>query len=330
MHPELFELPIVHVTVKSYGTMMVIGFLLAVLLMRRLMRGQGQNPDYITNVALYALIAGVIGARILYVIDYWPSYREDLFSVFAVWQGGLVYLGGVAVAMAVVLLYLFAQRLPVRMYLDVLSIGLMLGLSFGRIGCFLNGCCFGRVTDCPLGVRFPYGSPAFVNQVYPNPDRNREEPLLDLPTEFFGYMGEDGRWYPADDDKAKLRAGLKPRRLLTNEQVEQVTQGPYQTLPVHPTELYSSADAAILCLLLYLFWRWFGRARPGTTFSLMFVLYGCARFGLEMLRDDNPFLYKEWWIVYRGGTEAQNLGIYMAAVGAVLFVFFLARAWRRR
>jgi len=329
MHPELFQLPIVHVTVKSYGTMMVIGFVLAVLLMRRLMKGQGENPENIVNLALYALIAGVIGARIMYVIDYWPNYRDDPLSVFAVWQGGLVYLGGVILAVAVVLIYLFARRLPVRLYLDVLSIGLMLGLSFGRIGCFLNGCCFGKVTGCPLGVRFPYGSPAYLNQVFPDPGRNRDKPLLDLPAEYFGYLGEDGQWYPVEKDAMKLQAPLKPRRLLTDEQLEQVTRGPYQARPIHPTQLYSSANAALLCLILYLFWRFAGRSRPGTTFSLMFILYGCARFGLEMLRNDNPFLYDKRWAIYPGGTESQNLGLYMAALGVVLLIFFWIRGRKR-
>jgi len=328
MHPELFQLPFVHVTVKSYGTMMVIGFLVAVWLMRRLMRREGQNPEDITNLALYALIAGVVGARIMYVIDYWPSYRDDPLSVFAVWQGGLVYLGGVILAIIVVLLYLRLRHLPVRTYMDVLSIGLMLGLSFGRIGCFLNGCCFGKVTDLPLGVRFPYGSPAYLNQVFPNPDRGRDVPLLDLPAGFYGYLGENGQWYPVEDEKAKWRAGLKPWRLLTDEERDQVTRGPYQALPVHPTELYSSANAAVLCLILCLFWRRIGRLRPGTTFSLMFILYGSARFVLETLRDDNPFL-DEWWTIYRGGTESQNLGIYMAAAGLVLLIVFWIRGARK-
>ncbi len=68
MFPELLELPFVHITVKSYGLMMVVGFLLAVLLMRHVSRRAGQNPDHVTNVSLYALVSGVIGARIFFVV----------------------------------------------------------------------------------------------------------------------------------------------------------------------------------------------------------------------------------------------------------------------
>ena len=105
MFPELFELPVIHVTVKSYGLMMVTGFLLAVLLMRHISRRTGQNPDHVTNVALYALIAGVIGARIFFVADNYSNFKGNFFDIFAVWEGGLVFLGGVMLAIVVIFVY---------------------------------------------------------------------------------------------------------------------------------------------------------------------------------------------------------------------------------
>jgi len=96
--------------------------------------------------------------------------------------------------------------------------------------------------------------------------------------------------------------------------------------------LYSSANAAFLCFILYLFWRRSQKAgqamntkrlfaKPGCTFSLMFILYGITRFLIEFLRDDNPFEYA-WWAVYKGGTVSQNLGIYLTILGIVLIVIF--------
>ena len=108
-----------------------------------------------------------------------------------------------------------------------------------------------------------------------------------------------------------------------------VDKGPYRCLLVHPTELYSSANGAVLCFILYLFWRRSQKtknankflAKSGCTFGLMFVLYGITRFFIEFVRDDNPFEYS-WWAIYKGGTVSQNLGIYMVVLGIVLIIIF--------
>lgn len=319
MHPILFEIPFTHLTVKSYGLMMVIGFLSAVFLIRRLSRNITPNPNLITNAALYSLIAGVVGARLFYVIHYLEQFKTDPLSVFAIWEGGLELLGGVILAITVIIVYMRYHKLAIRKYLDILAIGLMLALAFGRIGCFLNGCCFGRPTNLPWGVHFPYGSYAYHSQVSPNLERNRAEPQLKLPSEFFGYAKEGGLWYPE----------LKPYEELTDEQKEAVENGPYRCLPVHPTQLYSSANGALLCLILYLFWRRSQNAvragkgeklftKPGCTFGLMFVLYGITRFFIEFVRDDNPFEFDSL-------TVSQNLSITLIAVGAVLLIIFHKR-----
>jgi phosphatidylglycerol:prolipoprotein diacylglycerol transferase len=322
MHPELFELPFTHLTIKSYGLMMVIGFLAAVFVIRRLSRDITPDPQLITNASLYTLIAGVVGSRLFYVIHYYDRFRGDLASVFAIWQGGLELLGGVILAILVVFFYLLRHKLPVRRYLDILAIGLMLALVFGRMGCFLNGCCFGKPTDKLWGVRFPYGSFAYNSQVQPNPHRNRDKPYLKLPDEFFNYSF-DGT------EPAKF---VKPYAQLNQQQKEMVNNGPYRCLHVHPTQLYSSAVALICTILLYLFrrrTRYAGGStkegglfnKPGCTFGLMLVLYGFSRFFLEFLRDDNPFEYT-WWAIYKGRTVSQNLGIYLVIFGTVLMVIF--------
>src|SRR5210317_1448299 len=159
MHPELFEIPFLHVSVKTYGTLMVIGFLVAVWLMRRMMRRINQNPDYISNVAMYSLLCGVAGARVFYIIHHHVKPAEWL----AIWQGGLELLGGVIAGIAFLLFYLFRQKLPKRVYLDVLAVGLLVGLGFGRIGCLMYGCCYGKCSTVPWAIQFPYGSPAFYS-----------------------------------------------------------------------------------------------------------------------------------------------------------------------
>lgn len=322
MYPELFEIPFTHLTIKSYGLMMVIGFMAAVFVIRRLSRDITPDPQLITNAALYTLIAGVVGARLFYVVHYFGKFKGDFLSVFAIWHGGLELLGGVVLAILVVFFYLQRHKLPIRRYLDVLAIGLMLALAFGRVGCFLNGCCFGKPTDKLWGVRFPYGSFAYSSQVKADPKRNRPEPHLELPDEFFHY---------SYDSTAPAKF-LKPYEQLTQQQKDMVDYGPYRCLHVHPTELYSSANALLCSVLLYLFRRRSQNAskskkpkklfaKPGSTFALMFILYGITRFFLEFVRDDNPFEYA-WWAIYKGGTVSQNLGIYMVIFGVLLMVIF--------
>jgi len=333
MYRELFKIPFTPLTVWSYGLMMVIAFLSAVFIIRRLSRNITPDPQLITNAALYSLIAGVVGARIFHIVHYFDHYRGSLLSVFAIWQGGLELLGGVIFAISVIFFYLWHHKLPIRHYLDILAIGLMSALAFGRIGCFLNGCCFGKPTNLPWAVRFPYGSPAYRSQVNPDSDRNRPNPQLKLPEEFFGYYYEDGKRFFGCRSERKRLYGLKPYKDLTEDQKEWLEKNDKKrSLSVHPTELYSSANGAVLCLILYLFWRRSQNAsssentnrpfaKPGSTFALMFILYGIVRFFIEFLRDDNPFEYG-WWAIYKGGTISQNLGIYMAIFGFVLILIF--------
>ena len=302
MHPELFEIPFLHITVKTYGTLMVVGFLAALWLMRRMMRRVGQNPDYISNVAMYSLLCGVVGARIFYIVHHHVKPAEWL----AVWQGGLELLGGVIAAIAFLSFYLWKQKLPVRQYLDVLAVGLMVGLGFGRIGCLMFGCCFGKCADVPWAIHFPYGSPAFYSQTQPDPARDREKPLMELPDSYYsnGYLKE------FDD--------------LTDEQKQAVLEGPYRTLGVHPTQIYSSINAFFLAAILYGLWRWTWEKKPGVVMSAMLMLYGIARFFLETLRDDNPFEHS-WWAIYKGGTVSQNISIYMIIAGAILLAIMTTR-----
>ena len=292
---------------------MVIGFLACVALIRHLSRGFTDNPQHITNAALYSLIGGVVGARLFFVIHYFDSFRSNPVEVIAIWRGGLELAGGVVVAIIVILFYMWYHKLPIRRYLDVLAIGLMLVLVFGRIGCFLNGCCYGKPTELPWGVRFPYGSFAYHSQISPDLDRNRPEPYLELPDDFFGYTDENGRWHP----------GLKPFEYLTEKQKIQVTEGIYRSLTVHPTQLYSSGMAAFWCLMLYLFWRRAKKAgfsgrfltKPGFTFALMFIVYGTTRFLMEFIRDDNPFEFD-------GITISQIIGAGMVLLGIILMAVF--------
>jgi phosphatidylglycerol:prolipoprotein diacylglycerol transferase len=105
-----------------------------------------------------ALVGGVVGARLAYIIENWDAYsRAGPGAWLDVTSGGLIYYGGVVLAMAASLAYMLWRRLPIRRYLDIVAVTLMLGLAFGRMGCTLHGCCWGGPAraDWPLAIRFP-------------------------------------------------------------------------------------------------------------------------------------------------------------------------------
>ncbi len=173
MHPELVTLP-GGISIKTYGFCLMLGFLSAVWMAMRRAERVKANADRVLDLSFLALVFGVGGARLMYVIHYWQRdfAGRGLLSVIDIRQGGLEFLGGLLGAIAAMLVYLMFTRQSVRLYLDILAPGAMWGLAFGRIGCFFNGCCFGGLcvaadgatAQFPWAVQFPYGSPAHVRQ----------------------------------------------------------------------------------------------------------------------------------------------------------------------
>jgi len=134
--------------IYGYGLMLVLGFMLAIYMARWRARRMGENPDELTYAGLIALVAGVLGARVAYIIEQWHHYSKASFGeILNLTSGGLIYYGGLGLGMVAVIVFLFVRRLPVRRFLDIIAPTLMLGLAFGRLGCLLNGCCWGGLVD---------------------------------------------------------------------------------------------------------------------------------------------------------------------------------------
>jgi phosphatidylglycerol:prolipoprotein diacylglycerol transferase len=160
MFPELFHVGFIHL--RSYGLMMAVAFVVGTFLALRESRRLGLDEDKVVNVILVTLVASVLGARMLYVLEHLPEFRREWTSALALWQGGLTLYGGIAAGTFAGLVAARRMNLPVWITADALTPALALGTMFGRIGCFLNGCCYGRPTDLPWGVVFPHDSFAFL------------------------------------------------------------------------------------------------------------------------------------------------------------------------
>ncbi|MGQ9526026.1 MAG: prolipoprotein diacylglyceryl transferase, partial [Armatimonadota bacterium] len=153
MYPVLLRIG--PVSVYSYGVLLAAGFALAVAWTTRRARRLGYDPNLVLDLALWVLLAGVVGARLVYVALE-PAQFRSLADVFRTWQGGLSFHGGLAGALAAVVLFSRRRGIHPLAAADLLSPGAALGYAVARIGCFLNGCCYGAPTSLPWAVCFPH------------------------------------------------------------------------------------------------------------------------------------------------------------------------------
>jgi phosphatidylglycerol---prolipoprotein diacylglyceryl transferase len=216
MHPTMFTIPYLPdwlADIKSYGVMMMIAFLTSIwMCCRRAMRSQA-NPDIVLNLGFISLVAGVLGARIMFVWHYWDTRFANTPSpwgaVFDIRAGGLEFWGGPLLTIPAMYIYLkYIAKVSVRWYLDMCAPALAWGLAITRIGCFLNGCCWGATcvdehdparqkAQIPWAVRFPYGSPAMIQQYHFG--------QLTLPKELL-VTGPSGETYPLAHEYLKSAA----------------------------------------------------------------------------------------------------------------------------
>ncbi|MCL2183250.1 MAG: prolipoprotein diacylglyceryl transferase [Chitinispirillia bacterium] len=167
MHPTLFT--IFSFNVPSYGTMLAISFLTGIFVARHIAKKRGLDPDVIYDLGLYVIIAAVVGARTYYVMTHFDEFRGDLLSIVNPFHGGrigisgLVMYGGFIAAIITAAAYFKIKKLPPLTYLDTCSPGVGFGIAITRIGCFLNGCCYGAAVKANtfLAINYPNnGSPA--------------------------------------------------------------------------------------------------------------------------------------------------------------------------
>ena len=269
MRQVLFTIPIFGgLRVFGYGSMLVLAFIGSTWLAAWRARREKLDPDVILDMAFWIFFTGLVGARLFYCIEYWGDQVKTVWDVVQYWKGGIVYYGGILGGSLAFFVYRHFRPFPLRPYLDALAPAIMVGTFFGRLGCFLNGCCYGDRCDLPWAVSFPMYSPAWDQQ------RN---------------------------------AG-------------QIAAQAAHSLPVHPTQLYSSLDALVIFLLLTAFYPL--RRRDGEVMGLLAVTYPITRFLIEFLRNDEPAFFA-------GFTISQNISIVLLIVG-VAYWLWLSRLPRIR
>ncbi len=146
-------------SIHWYGVFVALAFVVAMstLLIER--KRAGITPDNVFDLALIAIFGGVFGARLFYVVQFFHQFRDNPVDIIRIDKGGLVFYGGFIIALATVMIYCKWKKLPMLKVLDIYAPAVAFGHVFGRIGCFLQGCCFGKPAGSGWpGVVFPAGS----------------------------------------------------------------------------------------------------------------------------------------------------------------------------
>jgi len=157
-----------HFHLYSYGFMVAVGVLIALLLMLRRARHDGfpvVNDVY--DLVFVTLSAGFLGARTFYIIQNFTWYSSNPEKILAFWEGGLIFYGGLIGAFLGVCIFLRSKKIALGRGFDFILPFIALAHAFGRIGCFLNGCCYGKICDLPWAVTFPHlPHPVHPTQLY--------------------------------------------------------------------------------------------------------------------------------------------------------------------
>lgn len=335
--------------IRGFGTMLLVAVVAATLL--NIWRGRrlGLSPDMVISLTFWLFVPGILGARIFYVIEYWDEFQRETLGatigqLMSITEGGLVVYGSVIGGMFGILAFAIRHRLRFLAVTDMLAPSLMLGIAIGRIGCFLNGCCFGGACDLPWAVTFPLNSPPYMSQIErgellgvrfdsdPHAPPVLPEVRPDSPAHEAGLRSGDRiiriNRKPIENSgelhQALLLAHtLDASELLTVEKKDgsiaqlPVIPLPERSIPVHPTQLYSSINALIACLFL-LALSPFVR-REGVLFATLMTIYPITRFLLEIIRTDEGAVFGT------GLSISQNVSIIFLVCITGLWLYILLR-----
>lgn len=166
MYPEIFTVPGTSFAITSFGLMLMLAFLTGAWIASLRMAEEGLDPDLAWTLLLYVMIGGIGGSKLYFAVDMWLRDGGP-FLVYLLSRGGITWYGGLIGA---VLLGAWGSRrhgVSVKTFADCCAVSSAVGQAMGRIGCFLVGDDYGKVTDVPWGVAFPRGMPPTLEPVHP-------------------------------------------------------------------------------------------------------------------------------------------------------------------
>lgn len=323
--------------IRGYGFCLLLAMSSAVGIIYIRCRQTGFDFDKTLSLTFWMIVCGIIGARVFYVVQKWDEFNADtpqklVMTLLDMTKGGLVVYGSLIGGMLAAIVFFRVTKLPWRKAIDVVAPAMVLGLAIGRLGCLMNGCCYGGICDSQIGLSFPAGSPPYVHQlqegrllgVTASIDDKNDYPIKvetvapDSLAEQYGIAVKD-RIFVAAPDSLQLRAvhhdGLELDpvvRVYREGSVDEfakipVSDLPSQSLKVHPTQIYSSISAFLLAAFLWFYYP--RRSFDGEVFALLIIIYPVVRFILEAIRVD------EGGQLNTGLTISQIVSIILIVIG---------------
>lgn len=299
----------VGLAIRGYGMMLLAGVGSAVFLAAYRAKRRGIDPDLIYSMAPWAFIGGIAGARLFYVVQYRDQFfqgsiMESLGNVLRFTEGGLVVYGSFIGGGLAVAYYLYRNHLSVLTFGDVIVPCMFLGVFFGRMGCLMNGCCYGgRCEEGPMAVQFPPEAKVYSDQIasgelmgfkYDAETRAIVEVrpgsladqagiavgshLDDLGPDF-STLDQAPRNLPVEDVQSGVYVTVDGRRTRWTP-----SELPDRALPVRAAQVISSGSSLVLCLALCALSIF--RLRTGSVMFIGFAAYAVLRFVLEWVRVD--------------------------------------------
>jgi phosphatidylglycerol:prolipoprotein diacylglycerol transferase len=365
--------------IRGYGVMLVVAVLSGVALGWVRAKRMGVSTEVILSLAFWLFVAGIVGGRMFYVVQNWdqivdggPAYAESLepgdplptlstritrtvVAMISVNNGGLVVYGALIGGGLSLIAFVYRYRIPGLALADLIAPSVVLGMALGRIGCFLNGCCFGDVCDLPWAVTFPKQNPP--HELSP---AHEQQILMG---QIYGLtIGADKKGAPIIADIRRDTPAAAAPGLKVTERVERIgafatptldeaqralmqtykSGGPLEltidgniyrlpmlagaldhSLPVHPSQIYSTIDALLLCLFLLAYYPY--RRRDGELAALTMILHPISRYLIEIIRNDESPIFGT------GLTISQNISLGILFLGVALWIYVsrkpLGTAW---
>lgn len=334
---------IVGVPVRGYGVMMMLGVACAVWIAKRRTERLGVTIDAFMALALWTVVSGLIGARLFYIVQKWNELGGDtlmskLWVAFQFTEGGLVVYGSAIGGLIGILIWTYRNRIPPIPLIDAIVPAFFIGLAFGRIGCLLNGCCYGGICESDLPtIAFPRGAPAYVDQLHRglllgihttgNSDQTARIEQVDPRSWAEGHSIRPGQsmesleFHPLPPRSISDMLALP--EFVGSVEIDrkgirlQPEDFPRTSLRVHPAQIYASVSAFLLFLWSSSIPNW--HLRSGLVFGSGLIAYGILRVLEEIIRVDEAGQF---------GTQL-SIAQWISLLGIIGGIILITMAFRR-
>lgn len=152
MHPVLIRIG--PLTIHTYGVLVATGFLLGLALAVKQAKKEGIPPERIIDIGFYVILSAIVGSRFFFIAINAGHYIHHPLDIFKIWEGGLVFYGGLILALPIAIWYIKRHNLDLWSIADVFAPSLAIGHAVGRLGCFFAGCCYGKSSHLPWAVTY--------------------------------------------------------------------------------------------------------------------------------------------------------------------------------